>query len=177
VRGGVARRAEKHAARREGERRGGSRLTSGDRSAIFSARITTRPAVLGGIAQSGERINRTDEVGGSNPPASTGGQIQQKQRTGVVGRLRREPGRGTGGSLAGCPGEHHKAELAWELRRRKVGEVVPPRKVAAAGWQPLAGPRADRERGAVAQLGARLNGIEEVRGSNPLSSTLVIQTG
>ena len=28
-------------------------------------------------------------------------------------------------------------------------------------------------KGAVAQLGARLNGIEKVRGSNPLSSTLL----
>jgi hypothetical protein len=129
--------------------------------------------VLGGIAQSGERINRTDEVGGSNPPASTGGQIDQKRRTGVVDHPRREPGRETGGSLAGCPGEHQEVELAWELRWRKAGQLRGPRAVAAAGWRPLSGPRADRERGAVAQLGARLNGIEEVRGSNPLSSTVL----
>ncbi len=31
--------------------------------------------------------------------------------------------------------------------------------------------------GAVAQLGERLNGIQEVRGSNPLSSTLYHQVG
>ena len=48
------------------------------------------------------------------------------------------------------------------------------RAVVDAGWQPLSSPRADSEHGAVAQLGARLNGIEEVRGSNPLSSTVVI---
>ena len=49
-----------------------------------------------------------------------------------------------------------------------------PSVVVAAGWRPLSSPRADSEHGAVAQLGARLNGIEEVRGSNPLSSTVVI---
>jgi hypothetical protein len=31
--------------------------------------------------------------------------------------------------------------------------------------------------GAVAQLGERLNGIQEARGSNPLSSTLAKKTG
>jgi hypothetical protein len=30
-----------------------------------------------------------------------------------------------------------------------------------------------RERGAVAQLGARLDGIEEVEGSNPFGSTII----
>ncbi len=49
-----------------------------------------------------------------------------------------------------------------------------PSKVVAAGWQPLACRRVDRRHGAVAQLGARLNGIEKVRGSNPLSSTVAI---
>ena len=43
--------------------------------------------------------------------------------------------------------------------------------VVAAGWQPLTCSRVDRRRGAVAQLGARLNGIQKVRGSIPLSST------
>ena len=51
------------------------------------------------------------------------------------------------------------------------------RKVVAAGWLPLSAERVDRRRGAVAQLGARLNGIEEVRGSNPLSSTGVALAG
>ena len=34
----------------------------------------------------------------------------------------------------------------------------------------------DPPSGAVAQLGARLNGIQEVRGSNPLSSTFFLET-
>jgi hypothetical protein len=45
------------------------------------------------------------------------------------------------------------------------------RRVVTADWQSLSCLGVDRRRGAVAQLGARLNGIQKVRGSNPLSST------
>ena len=50
-------------------------------------------------------------------------------------------------------------------------------KVVVAEWRTLPRLRADGKRGAVAQLGARLNGIEKVRGSSPLSSTKAIKQG
>ena len=77
-----------------------------------------------------------------------------------------------GGSLAWRAGGRPKAELAWEPQRRNLGARI--QRGSRCRVATVSEPESDSEHGAVAQLGARLNGIEEVRGSNPLSSTVVI---
>ena len=63
------------------------------------------------------------------------------------------------------------------MRRAQVGRVDPVRDASCVDTAQVHRYTQDRSResvlpfGAVAQLGARLNGIQKVRGSNPLGST------
>ena len=84
----------------------------------------TTLAVLGGIAQSGERINRTDEVGGSSPPASTGGHN--------IGEAANRSSRPLP-QRAGCRRRWEPGEARWEAPRgrTRLGAVAANRETFA----------------------------------------------
>src|SRR4051794_32877187 len=88
------------------------------------------PHPLGAIAQLGERLDRTQEVGGSSPPSSIRRARSRRRRPAPGGRrsgraARAAPGRGGGGGGRRGGGGGGGGERTWSTEHRWSRAVAP----------------------------------------------------